>query len=115
MVLYANDSSIKVTLESIISNGEKKYTVIYQGSASSELLGLIKKARPIMFLGSIEKAAIIEGRYIVEFFDGKEEKKYEVTNNYWIYDLNREKFLRCSILSNLRGYLINYLLIKGDN
>lgn len=111
-MVYANGVTMKVTLETIADNGETKYTVIYQGSASSELLALIKNARTIFF-GNIEKSVVLEGSYSIEFFDGKEEKKYSIKNNYWIYDEYKEKFLRCSILSNLRGYLINYIFNTG--
>jgi hypothetical protein len=107
---YANEAIMKITLESRSNTGEKQYTVIYQGTPSPTLHNLIKKAKPIRF-GNIEKAAISEGEYIIEFLD--ENKRYSVQNNYWIYDEYRETFLRCSILSNLRGYLLDYLFKKG--
>ena len=110
ITLFANETIMKITLGSRNNTGEKQYTVIYQGTPSSELRNLIKKAKPIIF-GNIEKAAISEGEYIIEFLD--ENKKYSVQNNYWIYDEHREFFLRCSILSNLRGYLLDYLFKKG--
>jgi len=113
MILYANESDMKITLESGASSNlvttEIKHTVIYQGSASPELLGLIKKAIPAIYPGIIENAFVFEGRYIVEFFDGGKEKKYIIINNYWIYDEQEKIILRCSILSNLRWYLINYI------
>jgi hypothetical protein len=111
-IVYANETVLKITLESVTDDGKYTHTVIYQGSASSELLDFIKKARPIRGT-NIEKAAITEGRYFIEFFDGKEDKKYSVQNNYWIYDEHRNRFLRCSILSNLRGYLIDYIFNDG--
>ena len=110
-LVYANGVTLKITIETVSDSGEKMNIIIYQGSPGSELLDLIKNAKPIR-TGNVEKAVISEGCYFVEFFDGREEKKYSIQNNYWIYDINNEKFLRCAILSNLRGYLLRYLFSK---
>ena len=71
--LYAEEPMMRISLESIINTDVKQTTVIYQGSPSSELLNLLRKARTIR-LGNVEKASIFEGFYYIEFFDGKEEK-----------------------------------------
>jgi len=99
MLLYANESDMKITLESF-TNGEKNITVIYQGSPNSELVRLIKSAK-IIESNDIEKAVVFEGVYKVEFFDGKIEKKYSIQNNYWIYDEQEKRFLRCSICTSI--------------
>ena len=112
--LYSNELIMKITLETFVNTDEKQTIVIYHGSTSSELISTIRRARTIIF-GNIEKSAIFEGCYYIEFFDGKEEKKYSIENNYWIYDINKGRYLRCSILSNLRGYLLDYLFNKGYN
>jgi hypothetical protein len=102
---------MKITLVPYVSKiKEGKSIVIYNGDLDYKLLGKLKKARPAIL---IEKRSIPEGCYIVEFFDGKEEKKYSIKNNYWIYDDNKEKFLRCSMLNILRDHLLDYIFDNG--
>lgn len=80
----------------------------------------IREAKEIP-LGSAEKACVSEGVYIIEYLD--EAKKYEVQNDFWIYETESKKFLGCHILTELRllkkineqkefydkYYLMNYL------
>ena len=110
--LYPDRVNMKITIETVNNINGEKNIVIFQGSSSPDLLRLIKNAKAIS-AWKAEKAAISEGKYYIEFNNGKEEKKYSVKNNYWIYDMYEEKFFRCSILSNLRGYLLDYLFKEG--
>lgn len=111
-ILYANEIVIKISLELKGSNihDVKHKTIIYEGNYP-EIVRLINKAKIIRF-GNTEKATILEGNYFVEFFDGRDMRNIKVQNNYWVYDVNRDKFLRCSILNYLRDCFINYLFIN---
>ena len=59
----------------------------------------IKQAKEITDY-NLEKACIEEGDYTIEYLlDGK---KYEVQNDFWIYESVSGKFYRCHILNELR-------------
>lgn len=99
-----NDDAIdmRITLE----NNEHR-TVIYDGRGDWTIITAIKKATGT---NNPAKAIVNEGVYIVELSGGK---KYSVQNNHWIYDENRGRILRCSILAELRGHLLDYLKDSG--
>ena len=59
----------------------------------------IKDSKSIS-INKIEKACIIDGVYKIEYL--LIGKKYEIQNNYWIYESESEKFYRCDILNELR-------------
>ena len=59
----------------------------------------IKKARYI-FINNVEKACVIDGEYKVEYL--LTGKKYEIQNNYWMYESKSGKFYRCDVLNELR-------------
>ena len=59
----------------------------------------IKAAKEIS-VSKAEKACIEEGVYEIEYL--LEGKKYEVQNDYWIYESVSEKFYRCHVLNELR-------------
>ena len=59
----------------------------------------IKKARYI-FINNVEKACVIDGEYKVEYL--LTGKKYEIQNNYWMYESRSGKFYRCDVLNELR-------------
>ena len=59
----------------------------------------IKQAKEIPS-GKAEKSCIDEGEYTIEYL--LEGKKYEVQNDYWIYESVSGKFYRCHILNELR-------------
>lgn len=59
----------------------------------------IKQAKEITDF-NLEKACIEEGEYTIEYL--LEGKKYEVQNDYWIFEYHSGKFYRCHILNELR-------------
>ena len=59
----------------------------------------IKKSKPVS-INNVEKACIIDGEYKVEYL--LTGKKYEIQNNYWMYESQSGKFYRCDILNELR-------------
>ena len=59
----------------------------------------IKNSKSIS-INKIEKACIIDGVYKGEYL--LTGKKYEIQNNYWMYESESEKFYRCDILDELR-------------
>jgi len=59
----------------------------------------IKKSKPIS-INNVEKACIIDGEYKIDYL--LTGKKYEIQNNYWMYESQSGKFYRCDILNELR-------------
>ena len=59
----------------------------------------IKVANEIS-VSKAEKSCIDEGVYEIEYL--QEGKKYEVQNEYWIYESVSKKFYRCNVLNELR-------------
>ncbi|AIN93398.1 hypothetical protein [Treponema putidum] len=59
----------------------------------------IKKAK-LISINNVEKACIIDGEYKVEYL--LTGKKYEIQNNYWMYESESKKFYRCDILNELQ-------------
>ena len=59
----------------------------------------IKNSRPIS-INKVENTCIIDGVYKVEYLLTR--KKYEIQNNYWIYESESKKFYRCDILNELQ-------------
>lgn len=59
----------------------------------------IKNSKSIS-INKIEKACIIDGVYKGEYL--LTGKKYEIQNNYWMFESESEKFYRCDILNELR-------------
>jgi hypothetical protein len=106
--IHSEESRMVITLVT-----ENKHVIIYEGSSKTNICEPIQNARKIN-IGSLEKAAIFEGEYIIEISTDNETKKYQIQNNFWIYNETDDSYLRCSILSELRGYLLNYLFNKYD-
>ena len=59
----------------------------------------ISKAKRIS-VERVEKACIDDGEYIVEY--PTTGKKYEIQNEYWVYETQSGTFYRCNILNELR-------------
>jgi hypothetical protein len=105
---YGSEAHMKITLVA-----EEKSIVIYDGTPRSAIIDPIKKARRVN-INALEKAVITEGEYLVELFTENGKESFRIQNNYWVYDETNDRFLRCSILSDLRGYLLNYLFARFD-
>lgn len=86
---------------------EGKMITIYEGRPRIDVLEALKKARSF-FIGGLEKIESIEGRYYLEIREGEEIQKYDVPNNYWIYDEINDKTLRCELVEPLRDVLFMY-------
>lgn len=87
--------------------------VFYQGPPKKSIILLLEDAHPSWFKRP-EKAVVEEGEYCIEISDGSLHKKYSIQNNYWIYDHGTDTILRCAILNELRGLLLQYLLEQRD-
>lgn len=83
--------------------------VFYQGPPKKSIMLLLQDAHTSWFK-SPEKAAVEEGEYFIEIYDGVLHRKYSIQNNYWIYDYGTDTIVRCAILNELRGLLLQYLL-----
>ena len=88
--------------------------IFYQGPPKKSIMLLLDDAHTSWFK-SPEKAVVAEGEYCIEISDGVLHKKYSVQNNYWIYEYGTDAILRCSILNELRGLLLQYLLKQRDS
>jgi hypothetical protein len=106
--IYGDDNHMKISLKT-----DEKQIIIYDGVPRTVIMEALRKSRR-MLLGSAEKAASIEGEYIIEVVEGNRHTIYSVQNNYWVSDDTNNILLRCSILSDLRGYLLSYLFNKRE-
>ena len=97
-----DDIDMKIILENI-----EHSTIIYDGRYNRSIFAKIENAAPT---NNPAKEAIHEGAYIVEFSTGE---RYRIQSNDWVSDENKDRILRCSILANLRGYLLDYLKNTG--
>jgi hypothetical protein len=104
--IFAEGNSMKIFL----LRGDKIIT-LYEGIIDDALMDDIKKSRRL-WLGP-EKTGIVEGRYCIVIDEGNRNYKYSVINNVWIYDETNKKYLRCSILADLRGYFFDFLKREG--
>lgn len=110
-IIYANSTTDTRTMKLVLTKNENDL-VFYQGPIKKSIMLLLDKARRPWFIGE-EKEAVKEGVYYIEITNGSMLKKYSIQNNYWIYDHDTGKFLRCEMLTELRGQLIQYLLAHG--
>jgi hypothetical protein len=104
--LSGDEGYMKITLEKV-----NTIIVLYEGYIHESIMADIKGARRL-WLGP-EKTGIPEGRYYIDITDGDRHIKYSVINNAWIYDEINNRYLKCSVLSTLRGILLAYLYDEG--
>lgn len=104
-MLFANES-IKICLN---DRGDNNF-LLYEGvipekeginseveNAIISILDKIQKAKKIG-IGKVEKACVDDGEYTIEY----KEKKYEIQNEFWMYENTSSKYYRINILQELR-------------
>jgi hypothetical protein len=111
----SNQFSTSVTRMKILVENNKGAIIIYDNRAKQSLLVKIRNSKNIS-VGEMEKAVINEGHYIIELYNENDEldEIYFIQNDYWISNRNKNIVLRCSILGELRGLLLDYIYENND-
>jgi hypothetical protein len=99
----------------VLLENNKGCTIIYNDRVKQSILVKIRNSKNI-FVGEMEKASVNEGRYIIKLYDNNNELSeiYFIQNDYWVSNRNKNIILRCSILGELRGLLLDYIHENND-
>jgi hypothetical protein len=109
--LFGNSPEMKIILKASPQIGGNE-VLLFEGSKDMDIINLLKKARRARNADMI-KDALIEGSYIIEFYNGAQILKYSVDSNYLVFDITSNNLLKCSLTKELHRYLIGYLFRKG--
>jgi hypothetical protein len=101
--------TISLTLNPIYNSDE---IILYEGGIDryENLISKIRESKKIPS-SYVDKTTTFEGVYNIKIEkDGSIIEKYTVVNSTSIYDNQKQIFLKCSILEDLRGIVVLYLL-----
>ncbi len=110
-VMYSQeDKTVKITVHfsPMYGSGDME---IYNGSYQdvAYIMNELSRAKRIFF--SFTKEALLEGEYTIDVYQNSSLiQSYTIFNSQDVYDKTRDRYLRSTILTHIRGEFLYFLL-----
>jgi hypothetical protein len=109
--LYANENKMIIKIITW-RDMDQREIVLFEGDYDTNLINKIKKSR-VARDRDLTKDVIFEGTYFIYIYENDKITTYSIKSEYLVYNITTDILLKCSIVNELRGYLL-FHIYKND-